>query len=179
MTDTFTRAHANTGQRDGDGAATLDAQLEALLDGVVELKDDTRMFLDPGEYLGLCVKAKFFPFYKFHGVVKLILQFCIYGLTSTMLRPEEKLGQLEMLIATPFRIDSKSKKIIRRAVSPRSKLAKAYRLVMGSEGKTRTDRMSFRMFEKKLFRVQVGTVTPLDASDAPYSVVRELVQRLA
>lgn len=177
--DTRMIAHAHTGQRNSDGAAQVSAELEALLDGA-DLKAEDRVLLTPGEYHAYCEKAKLMPFYRFGGVVKLVLHFMVYAHTSTLLS-HESLGRLEMILAVPFRIDRETKKVVRSKVSRRSRVFKAYRVAVGDKPSGRPDRISFREFEGKLFRVTVGTVTPSEDrhGEAPYSVVRELLERLA
>ncbi len=179
MTDSFARARRHTAKGASYGAEGVQDELEALLDGA-DLKAEDRVLFKPGEYNGYCEKAKLMPFYRFGGVVKLVLHFQVYALDAVQ-TPENCLGRLEMIMPTPYRIDRETKRVRREEVSRRSRVFQAYRVAVRDDLGLRPGRIAFRKFEGKLYRVVVGTVTPREnrPGEAPYSVVRDLLERLA
>jgi len=133
-----------------------------------EVGDDPRPLVSDGQYEAACVGAEVVEFFKFGRSRKALLHFEIYS------GPEQ--GKRLFLPMVAPRPGEK----VRRG----SKLYANYLVANGGVPPGRRDRISLKIFKRRLFRVMIKTVRPRfeDGSEKPelfhYSVVSELLERL-
>ena len=123
------------------------------------------------------------PFFKVGGVYRLVLSFQIFTIKEG-LASDQLLARLNMILPVPFRYDKKAKKVIKTKLSRRSRVFENYVVAMNGEEPKRLDRLSFRVFTGKFYRVRVDSALPRfhggeeKPSAFAYSVVKELLQVL-